>query len=86
MPDNAISSEVEGTRERVSASNTCVAHTSVVPLLAGSVSVSFSPFTYEPESFARSSGGDAFFDCEPDSRPHRVAYIKQSLQSAGTSS
>ena len=31
--DNAISSKVEGTRGRVSASNTCVAHTSVVPRL-----------------------------------------------------
>ena len=64
-------------------SNTCVAHTSVVPQLAGSVSVSASPFTYEPESFARCSRGDASSDCEPDSRPRRVAYIKQSLQSAG---
>ena len=81
LPDNAISSEVEGTRGRVSASNTCVAHTSMVPQLAGSVSVSSSPFTYEPESFARFSGGDAPSDC--DSRPRRVAYIKQSLQSAG---
>ena len=83
LPDNAISSEVEGARGRVSASNTCVAHTSVVPQLAGSVSVSSSPFTYEPESFARFSRGDASSDCEPDSRPRRVAYIKQSLQSAG---
>ena len=83
LPDNAISSKVEGTRGRVSASNTCVAHTSMVPQLAGSVSVSSSPFTYEPESFARFSGGDASSDCEPDSRPRRVAYIKQSLQSAG---
>ena len=82
-PDNAISSEVEGTRGRVSASSTCVAHTSVVPQLAGSVSVSSNPFTYESESFARFSGGDASSDCEPDSRPRRVAYIKQSLQSAG---
>ena len=82
-PDNAISSEVEGTRGRVSASSTCVAHTSVVPQLAGSVSVSSNPFTYESESFARFSGGDASSDCEPDSRPRRVTYIKQSLQSAG---
>ena len=83
LPDNAISSEVEGTRGRVSASNTCVAHTSVVPQLAGSFSVSSSPFTYEPESFARFSRGDASSDCKPGSRPRRVAYIKQSLQSAG---
>ena len=55
----------------------------MVPQLAGSVSVSSSPFTYEPESFARFSRGDASSDCEPDSRPRRVAYIKQSLQSAG---
>ena len=65
-------------------SNTCVAHTSVVPQLAGSVSVSASPFTYEPESFARFSRGDVSSDCDqPDSRPRCVAYIKQSLQSAG---
>ena len=83
LSDNAISSQVEGTRGRVGASNTCVAHTSVIPQLAGSVSFSSSPFTHEPESSARFSGGDASSDFEPDSRSGRVAYTKQSLQSAG---
>ena len=47
LPDNAISSEVEGTGRRVGVSNPCVAHASVVPHLAGPVRVPFGPFTNE---------------------------------------
>ena len=83
LPDNAISSEVEGTGRRVGVSNPCLAHESVVPYLAGPVRVPSGPFTNESESLTRSSGAGASPDCEPDVVPRRVACIKQSLQSEG---
>ena len=83
LPDNAISSEVEGTGRRVGVSNPCVAHAGVVPHLAGPVRVPSGPFTNESESLARPSGAGASPDCEPDVVPRRVACIKQSLQSEG---
>ena len=75
--DNAISSEVERIRGRIGVS------TAVVPQLAGSVCVSSSPSTHEPESLVRSTRADTSSDCEPDSLPRRVACIKQSLQAEG---
>ncbi len=81
--DNAISSEVESIRGRVGVSVPRVAHTGVVPQLAGSVCVSSSPSTHEPESLVRSSRADTSPDCEPDSLPRSMACIKQSLQAEG---
>ncbi len=57
-----------------------MAHTGVVPQLAGSVCVSSSPSTHEP---VRSSRADTSPDCEPDSLPRRVACIKQFLRAEG---
>ncbi len=71
--DNAITSEVERIRGRVGVSFPRVAHTGMVPQLAGSVCVSSSPSTHEPESLVRSSRADTSPDCEPDSLPPRVA-------------
>ncbi len=81
--DNAISSEVEGVRGRIGVSVPRVAHTGVIPQLAGSACVSSSPSTHEPESLVRSSRADTSSDCEPGSLPRRVACIKQYLQAEG---
>jgi hypothetical protein len=83
LPDNAITSEVKGTRGRVDTSHSFVANASLVPQLVGSVSITTSSSPYESISVTRPSGGDTPFDCEPDSSISRLACIKRSLQSKG---
>ena len=83
LSDNAIISEVEGTRGGVDSSHSFVANASLVPQLVGSVSIPTSSSPFESNSVIRPTGGDTPLDCEPDPSISRLACIKRSLQSEG---
>ena len=83
LPVNAIASKVTGTRGGVNTCHSCVAHASVVPQFAGSVSVITSSSAHKSQSVTRSSGADAPPNREPDSSFSRVACTQRSLQSEG---